>query len=100
MSRVKPFHEEPRQGEDGVLRALGPAVADSRETPFPEEAFPEVMATYGAALSETFRTPPGMFLLSMLAAVAGAAGKGWQLGGAVSGHKNWPNLFVLLRLVQ
>ncbi|MEY5026006.1 MAG: hypothetical protein RLZZ244_1534 [Verrucomicrobiota bacterium] len=56
------------------------------------------MATYGAALSETFRTPPGMFLLSMLAAVAGAAGKGWQLGGAVSGHKNWPNLFVLLAL--
>ncbi|MEY5026007.1 MAG: hypothetical protein RLZZ244_1535 [Verrucomicrobiota bacterium] len=36
MSRVKPFHEEPRHGEDGVLRALGPAVADSRETPFPE----------------------------------------------------------------
>lgn len=103
MSRVKLLGGTPMQAADAEWSEPDPVPLNSPEEPFPEEpfpeeAFPEVMANYGSALSETFRTPPGMFLLTMLAAVSGAAGKGWQLAGAVSGHTNWPNLFILLAL--
>ena len=60
---------------------------------FPSHAFPPVLVRYAQTLSETFRIPPAMFLVTMLGAVSAAAGKGWRLVEAAPGMSNYANIY-------
>ena len=65
---------------------------------FPSHAFPPVLVRYAQTLSETFRIPPAMFLVTMLGAVSAAAGKGWRLVEAAPGMSNYANIYVVMAL--
>ncbi len=68
------------------------------EEEFPIEALPAVMRDMALSLGEVYAVPPMLPGLCALGVAAGTLGKGWWLTGAVNGHGNYGNLYLVLVL--
>ncbi|MEI6714640.1 MAG: DUF3987 domain-containing protein [Verrucomicrobiota bacterium] len=85
-------------GSTASPQALADGAPDISAGAFPVDSFPELLRRYAGTLSDTYQVPPALFLMMMLGAVSGAAGKGWRLVDAAPGWSNYPNLYILLGL--
>lgn len=64
--------------------------------PFPVDAFAPVMRDAILTVVEAYGLPLEMAGMAALAVLAATCGKGWMLERAVSGRKNFANIFVLI----